>query len=193
MMKKRVISIYLAVCLLLLPQLGFAYSYAAAGKEPLIEARATIVTALQKNDYASIATALDKVREEITHIQDEVGLILLPQIDKAITEKNSKNVLFQLNRIMASEINRRLKASSDNINNYQAAKVLVIKSKHFLDLLLPELNAIQRKKADDSIRLCLEAIGNPGVFGVGQKPANKKVLDDARNDLGLILSIFNKP
>ena len=43
----------------------------------------------------------------------------------------------------------------------------MVKSKRFLDLLAPHLAEGPRASAQKAIEVCLAAIGNPGVFGVG--------------------------
>lgn len=43
---------------------SFAYSYAAAGKEPLIEGREALLKALSENDYTAVSTAYNTMRAE---------------------------------------------------------------------------------------------------------------------------------
>ena len=67
------------------------------------------------------------------------------------------------------------------------AKVLVVKSKLFIDLLAADLTADNRQKADIAIRGALASIGNPGVFGVGQKSADLTRYIEYRTNLQVAL------
>ena len=61
---KTVKSFFFSCFVLLFSTQSFAYSYAAAGKEPLIEGRETLLKALSANDYTAVQTAYDSMLAE---------------------------------------------------------------------------------------------------------------------------------
>ena len=162
----------LSFFVLLFSAQSFAYSYAAAGKEPLIEGREALLKALSANDYSAVQTAYDSMQKEFVYFNEHHGLAVDEQMQTAITNKDQQGVATALITTIKAEVMRRLEGAEKNINDYQVAKVLVVKSKLFIDLLAADLTAEHRQQADTAIRGALASIGNPGVFGVGQKPAD---------------------
>jgi hypothetical protein len=180
---KTVKSFFFSFFVLLFSTQSFAYSYAAAGKEPLIEGRETLLKALSANDYTAVQTAYDSMLAEFVYFNEHHGLNVDEQMQTAITDQNQQGVATALTTTMKAEVMRRLEGAEQNINDYQVAKVLVVKSKLFIDLLAADLTADNRQKADLAIRGALASIGNPGVFGVGQKPADVTRFIAFRTDL----------
>jgi len=180
---KTVKSFFFSFFVLLFSTQSFAYSYAAAGKEPLIEGREILLKALSANDYTAVQTAYDSMLAEFVYFNEHHGLNVDEQMQTAITNQNQQGVATALTTTMKAEVMRRLEGAEQNINDYQVAKVLVVKSKLFIDLLAADLTADNRQKADLAIRGALASIGNPGVFGVGQKPADVTRFIAFRTDL----------
>ena len=180
---KTVKSFFFSCFVLLFSTQSFAYSYAAAGKEPLIEGRETLLKALSANDYTAVQTAYDSMLAEFVYFNEHHGLKVDEQMQTAITNQDQQGVATALTTTMKAEVMRRLEGAEQNINDYQVAKVLVVKSKLFIDLLAADLTADHRQKADLAIRGALASIGNPGVFGVGQKPADVTRFIAFRTDL----------
>jgi len=176
-------SFILSFFVLLFSAQSFAYSYAAAGKEPLIEGREALLKALSANDYAAVQTAYDSMQKEFVYFNEHHGLAVDEQMQTAITNKDQQGVAIALITTIKAEVMRRLDGAEQNINDYQVAKVLVVKSKLFIDLLAADLTADNRQKADIAIRGALASIGNPGVFGVGQKPADVTRYIEYRSNL----------
>ncbi|WP_298439159.1 hypothetical protein [uncultured Ferrimonas sp.] len=149
-----------------------AYSYAAAGKEPLIEGREKIINAVAANDYAAVAAAVTQLKPEFDYLLSDHQVDLLTPMQAAIGRGDGEAVSQIIDHAVVEEIIRRLDGASKNLGDYQVAKVLVVKSKLFLDLVSPKLTPTQREQAQQAIVAVLASIGNPGVFGVGQAPAD---------------------
>ena len=164
-----------------------AYSYAAAGKEPLIEASEAFYKAFNDNAYDDLQKIYLPFRKEIEYldINHDEGLLL--SFDDAIAEKNDKLIINALNRALVVDVSRRLNAALINIENYQMAKTLVIKSKQLYDIMAQSYGAKKRQSIYNNLDICLNMIGNPGIFGVGKKPTNatayKAALDDILSNL----------
>ncbi|WP_039798551.1 hypothetical protein [Aliivibrio logei] len=151
---------------------SYAYSYAAAGKEPVIEGREAILQALTIPDYAAVSTSVAGLNDEFTYLKNEHQVDLLTPMLEAIDNKDAEKIETLMDSAVVEEIIRRLDGAENNLNDYQVAKVLVVKSKLFLDLLAPKMNGSQRQEATQAIQGALASIGNPGVFGVGKAPAD---------------------
>ncbi|MNF26002.1 hypothetical protein D3C84_66280 [compost metagenome] len=176
------------IALLLLANVGQAqaYSYAAAGKEPLIDAREQLLTAASEGQDGSAILA--SLAEELDYLEQHHKVQLQTPLAEAIKGKDVEATAALLNRAYKAEIERRLEGASQNLGDYQTAKVLVVKSKRFLDLILPSLNEGDRKAAEQALVQVLDAIGNPGVFGVGAKPADAAAFAEAEKALMTVLA-----
>ncbi|MCO4113203.1 hypothetical protein BWQ95_16240 [Aeromonas hydrophila] len=163
-----------------------AYSYAAAGKEPLIDAREALLGAATDGKDAS--ATLSEIAEELTYLEQHHKVELQAPLAAAIKAKDAAATAALLNRAYKAEIERRLEGASQNLGDYQTAKVLVVKSKRFLDLILPSLSEGDRKAAEQALAKVLDAIGNPGVFGVGAKPADVTAFAEAEKALMAVLA-----
>lgn len=163
----------LGVLMMLLAMCGNAeaYSYAAAGKEPLLDTREAILKAVNDGDWQEAAAAYGAVRDEIVYLDEEHDPGLLKVFDEAIAAKAEPMAADALKRAFITEILRRLEGGFEQIQDYQTAKGLVVKSKRFLDAMGAEVSPQARAAAEEGLSDCLAAIGNPGVFGVGQRAA----------------------
>ncbi|MBL0519801.1 hypothetical protein JD523_02605 [Aeromonas enteropelogenes] len=163
-----------------------AYSYAAAGKEPLIDAREQLLTAASEGPDAS--ETLKGLADELGYLEQHHKVELQAPLAAAIKSKDAAATAALLNRAYKAEIERRLDGAKQNLGDYQTAKVLVVKSKRFLDLILPSLSEGDRKAAEQALAKVLDAIGNPGVFGVGAKPADAAAFAEAEKALMAVLA-----
>lgn len=163
-----------------------AYSYAAAGKEPLIDAREQLLTAASEGQDAS--ETLKGLADELGYLEQHHKVELQAPLAVAIRSKDAAATAALLNRAYKAEIERRLDGAKQNLGDYQTAKVLVVKSKRFLDVILPSLSEGDRQAADQALAKVLDAIGNPGVFGVGAKPADATAFAEAEKALMAVLA-----
>ncbi|KXU81247.1 hypothetical protein [Aeromonas enteropelogenes] len=163
-----------------------AYSYAAAGKEQLIDAREQLLTAASEGQDAS--ETLTGLADELGYLEQHHKVELQAPLAAAIKSKDAAATAALLNRAYKAEIERRLDGAKQNLGDYQTAKVLVVKSKRFLDVILPSLSEGDRQAADQALAKVLDAIGNPGVFGVGAKPADATAFAEAEKALMAVLA-----
>lgn len=168
-----------------------AYSYAAAGKEPLIEGREAILVAMQASDFKVVKAELVKLNEELVYLKTEHHVNLITPFEKALEKQDKGQIDKLIDVALLEEIIRRLEGAKANLNDYQVAKVLVVKSKLFLDLLMPKLNAQNSEQANLAINGLLKSIGNPGVFGVGKAPADSVAFSKEKKKLLSALQQFN--
>jgi len=160
-----------------------AYSYAAAGAEPLIDAREATLEALEANDLEAARKASSGAQAELEYLDTQLGTQLRAALDAALASRDAERVDRVYLEGFAAEVRRRIVAARESLSDYQRAKVLVVKSKRFVDLLAPHLAVAPRASAQKALEACLEAIGNPGVFGVGAAAANPEAFAEASADL----------
>lgn len=165
-----------------------AYSYAAAGKEPLIDAREAALAAIGKNDWASAKTAMAGADDEITYLVGHHFPHLRDELATALDKKDELAFRLALRDAFVAEVERRLDGASQNLHDYQSAKVLVIKARRFLDAISADLNPDVRAKAEAALNDALTAVGNPGVFGVGARPADPEAFARAEKRAHEILA-----
>lgn len=171
LLKKAVLFLLVTLCSTNL----MAYSYAAAGKEKTIDYREAILKYVNNNDYINAKKEFEKAAKNYAYLSGIHDTNLLPSLGKAIDEKKPQEINRWLNISIAAEINRRLDGGLVNIKTYNVSKVMLAKASKFYKLLEPALNKEQKDKLSLAIKNCIQAIGNPGLFGVGAKPANEVV------------------
>lgn len=150
-----------------------AYSYAAAGKELTIDSREAIFKYLNKDDFTGAKKEFDKAEKNYTYLSTVLNDNLLSSLNKAIEDKNKTEINRWLNISLAAEISRRLDGGLKNLKTYNVSKVMLAKANKYYKLLEPSLSKEQKEKLSLAIKKCMQSIGNPGLFGVGAKPANE--------------------
>jgi len=160
-----------------------AYSYAAAGAEPLIEAREKTLAALNEEDFDAARAAAEAAKAEFDNLDQEFGHEFRAQLEQALNARDEQGIDRVYLEVFRVEVARRLAAASKNLSDYQQAKTLVVKSKRFFDLIAPRLSKEGREQGDAALRACLESIGNPGVFGVGAREADPAAFERSRKSV----------
>jgi hypothetical protein len=188
----------LTKCFILLPVLLLlaivkvnAYSYAAAGKEPVIDGREAILVALENDNFKLVQVELNKLNDELVYLKKEHDVDLIKPFEKALKQQDKQQIEQLVDVVLLEEIIRRLQGAKTKLNDYQVAKVLVVKSKLFLDLLQPKLNTKNSEQANVAINGLLNSIGNPGIFGVGQAPADETAFSQFQQKLLSALQQFD--
>ncbi|WP_421863789.1 hypothetical protein [Motiliproteus sp.] len=174
-----------------------AYSYAAKGREPVLEGWLAISQALSRGHAESAARAMEDLRDELIWMESERDAPLVWPLDQAIREQNFNQAAATFVDAFISLIDLRLEDAATELDNYQLAKVKVVKSGLFLDTLLNDPDLLgQRIKPQDkldarqALERCLEALGKPGLFGSGKTPANPDHFQQAQQQLIDILSRY---
>ena len=164
-----------------------AYSYAAAGKEPTIDAKEAILKAVNSDDYKSAKEVFVKYEKNYKYLNDEFSPRLFEGLKGAINNRNKTDIAKWLNISIASEIQGRLDGGLKNIKQFNIAKVMLAKANKFYKLLSVSLEKNIDEKLNKAIKKCVESIGNPGLFGVGAKPIN---IDEYEKNQGIAINIL---
>ncbi len=151
-----------------------AYSYAAAGKEPTIDAKELIIKAININDFELAKNIFEKHKKNYKYLNDKFIKNLYIGLETSINTKDKKQIVKYLELSLGAELQRRIEGGLSNIKTFNIAKVMLVKANKFYKLLSSSLDVNTDKKLKIALKECMMAIGNPGLFGVGAKPINKK-------------------
>jgi hypothetical protein len=162
---------------------AFAYSYAAAGAEPLIDGRDALFAAAAKGDWAAAATALTAMQPDLDYLEQNEDPGIGKAFSDAMAAKDAEALQAAFVRAAGAEIVRRLNGARDNLADYQTAKVLVVKAQRFYTAVAADLAPDASAVIADGLKRALYAIGNPGVFGVGARKADPAAFAKARADV----------
>jgi len=187
---EKKLSLLIGLFGLILSFQSSAYSYSAMGNEPVIEGREAMLIAISDNNFSEVRIALTTFQDEFKHFEKNHDDLLV-KIQIAIEKKNLSQVENLLDRTIYAVIESRLNKAYGELSSYQVAKVLVMKSKLYLDILSPQLSELDKKHALKAMSVILKSIGNPGVFGVGQKLADPETFKKNKIVLLAALKQFN--
>ncbi|MDQ0111043.1 hypothetical protein [Paenibacillus harenae] len=147
-----------------------AYSYGDANTEDVAETFKVIAGALS-GDKADWKTVQDTHQVRRSEIQSHFGESVALTLDKNIEAKDSKLLIANYKAVLVMNLDRRFTYALKDVADYAAAKLLLAKAKATFDTLAPYMSSGTddiNKAFDDA----LEALGNPGLFGVGEKEAD---------------------
>lgn len=173
---------------------AYAYSYGDPNEEKVAEVYKQMMVDLEQDppNFAKAQKQFESVKEEVDmHMGKEPGDIILDNLK----DKNKKSTIENMEKLLVLNIARRLENIEKNFDNYETSKRLLAKGFATYDALSPKVEA-ESTENDKKIRAdfdqALEALGNPGLFGVGKKEANLDVFKENKNDiLNSLKSEFN--
>lgn len=167
-----------------------AYSYAAAAKEPLLDGREAMFTAAQSGDWAGVRTACEAMKSDLQYLDQNEDVGVSHAFEAAIAARDAQALQAAFTRAAGDEIVRRLNGARNNLKSYQAAKVLVVTANRFYTAIAADLDPGASKVIAAHMPAAIDAVGNPGVFGVGSRPADPEAFDAAR---AAIFQALGKP
>lgn len=162
--------------LIILPASAMAYSYGDANTEDVAETFKLIQSSVGNggSDWGAAEGAYKERRAElVAHFGEGVGTTL----DANFKAKDSKLVISNFKAVLVMNLDRRFTYALQGIDDYAGAKLLLAKAKATYDALEPYMESgnAEINKAFDA---ALEALGNPGLFGVGKKPVQPDVFEE---------------
>jgi hypothetical protein len=150
-----------------------AYTYGDPNKEELAEAYKEMIIELDKNppDFSTARKHYETVKEEVDmHMGPDPSKIILQNIEDKDKEQTIKN----MDELLVLNIARRLENVEKNFSEFDTSKRLLAKGFATYEALSPKIEAKNPdldKKIKAEFDKALESLGNPGLFGVGQKEA----------------------
>lgn len=190
-MKKFLLSCFLLILMLAysFPLSAKAYTYGDPNEEALAEAYKKMVIELDKNppDYVTAEKHFSTVKEEVDmHMGPEPSEVILQNLEK----KDKEQAINNLDQLLVLNIVRRLENIDKNFSEYETSKRLLAKGFATYEALSPKVEA-RNPEVDKEIKSefdkALNSLGNPGLFGVGQKEADQKAFDASKDQIFSLL------
>lgn len=190
-MKKFLISSFLLIFVLAhsFPLSAKAYTYGDPNEEVLAEVYKKMLIELDKNppDYVTAEKHFNTVKEEIDmHMGPKPAKVILQNLEN----KDKEQTINNLDQLLVLNIARRLENIDKNFSQYETSKRLLAKGFATYEALSPKVEA-RNPKVDKEIKSefdkALNSLGNPGLFGVGEKEADQKAFDDSKNQIFSLL------
>ena len=167
-----------------------AYSYAAAGAEPLLDGREALFSAVSAGNWEAAQKAIDALKPEFDYLDTHEQPGIKKAFADAIAAKDAAEVKAAFALAASAEIERRINGARDNLKDYQTAKTLVVKAQRFYTAIAGDLPPDVSKTVSTNLQKALTAIGNPGVFGVGAKKPDPAAFAEARE---AVLKALGRP
>ncbi|MBB6446974.1 hypothetical protein [Bacillus benzoevorans] len=175
-MKKRMLLSFTVIFLLthLFSITANAYTYGDPNKEDLAEVYKEMMIELDKNppDFNTARKHYETVKEEVDmHMGPDPSSVILQNLEAQDKEQTVKN----MDELLILNIARRLENVEKNFSEFDTSKRLLAKGFATYEALSPKVEA-KNSDLDKNINAefdkALESLGNPGLFGVGQKEAD---------------------
>ncbi|VAX16189.1 hypothetical protein MNBD_NITROSPINAE02-298 [hydrothermal vent metagenome] len=167
-----------------LPGSAFAYGYAEAEDPMVVLFKSALVEA--KNDrWGEVAKLADKgVKSFKDHLFEAEALS--PRFADAVKTKNLNLVAETFANLVYVSIRNKIHSNlRENFKNFKNAKSrLSMARKSYIDVLDGNVKKQDAKRSESILKefdKALEALGSPGLFGVGKKEANAKLYKEAVN------------
>jgi len=170
--KLWITMIMLLVLSLLLPAGAMAYSYGDPNKEDVAESFKEIVVELNQNpvDWTK-AVAIYKTRR--AEISSHFGEAVAHTLDINLADEDKEAFIANYKAVLGMNLERRFTYALKSFDDYADTKLLVAKAKGTYDVIKPYLPSSQTDELDTAFEVAYVALGNPGLFGVGEKPSDE--------------------
>jgi hypothetical protein len=164
----------LVILSFVIPNGAWAYSYGDPNKEEVAETFKDMVAKLNASP-SNWTGAYDAYIVRKAEIASHFGETIALTLDKNFEVKNKDLVIANYKAILVMNLDRRFDYGKKDINDYSKAKLLLAKAKGTFDVLRPYVEANKPDQMSSLLTAfdkALEALGNPGLFSVGEKPVN---------------------
>lgn len=192
-MKKCLLSCFLFVFILSNVNIlsASAYTYGDPNEEALAEVYKKMMIELDEKpaDYATAQKHFETVKEEVDmHMGPEPAKLIVENLE----EEEKEQVIENMDKLLVLNIARRLENIEKNFTEYDTSKRLLAKAHATYETLSPKVEASSPdvdQKVKTAFDQALNALGNPGLFGVGKQEAS---LDGFKESKETILTTLQK-
>ncbi|MDP5275343.1 hypothetical protein [Chengkuizengella axinellae] len=171
-------------------QVSHAYTYGDPNEELIAEVYKAMDAQLNVDppNFTEAETIYLTVKEDI---ELHMGIEPSQAVMDALEAEDSEAVMTALENILVLNIARRLEYIEQGFDDYATTKLLLAKGLATYDALSPIIIE-NDKQLDDQMRqefnLALDALGNPGLFGVGEKESDIDAFVNSKEKILNILS-----
>ncbi|KRE51358.1 hypothetical protein [Paenibacillus sp. Soil724D2] len=170
---------FVLAALIILPSSALAYSYGDANTEAVAETFKLVQTSVGDgaNNWGAAESAYKEIRAElVSHFGDGIAATL----DANFQAKDSKEVIANFKAVLVMNLDRRFTYATKGLDDYAESKLLLAKAKATFDTLELYVGA-GSSEINKAFEAALEALGNPGLFGVGKKDVQPDVFKEKVN------------
>ncbi|MFD2672108.1 hypothetical protein [Marinicrinis sediminis] len=173
-----ILVMFLIASLIAAPS-AWAYSYGDPNKETIAEAYVDMSAKLKQNppNWKSVKDIYLVHKGEL---ELEFGSQKTKALEQNIQDQDAKAFEANYQSILVSNIERRFKSIRSTGDDYAKQKLLLAKALGTFDVLEPYVGS---SKVTSSVRTAfdeaLEALGNPGLFGVGKVEKDEQKLNES--------------
>ncbi|MCA1063619.1 hypothetical protein QTG56_11680 [Rossellomorea sp. AcN35-11] len=160
-----------------IPLQASAYSYGDPGEEKIAEAYKELESSLANDDWDNAKKIYKSYEKDFNLYFSKVR----PDLEKAF-EQNDKELLLESWRAaLMLNIERRLHFAQEQFDDYGQAKLLLAKARGTFNVLEPFVVEDEGQEEAEAIYAsfdtALNALGNPGLFGIGSKDNDPEAFD----------------
>ncbi|KRF29355.1 hypothetical protein [Paenibacillus sp. Soil787] len=170
---------FVLAALIILPTSALAYSYGDANTEAVAETFKLVQASVGDgaDNWGAAEGAYKEIRAElVSHFGEGIAVTL----DANFQAKDSKAVIANFKAVLVMNLDRRFTYATKGIDDYAESKLLLAKAKATFDTLEPYVGA-GSSDINKAFEAALEALGNPGLFGVGKKDVQPDVFKEKVN------------
>ncbi|WP_377888248.1 hypothetical protein [Alkalihalobacillus sp. R86527] len=195
-MKKHlsIVVILIMIANFSLPQMAQAYSYGDPTEEKVAEAYSEMSSKLSDSPpkYDEAATIFASVEDEI---KLHMGADAVSAVKSELENKDKEAIITNMQKVLVLNIARRLENVEGNFEEYDSTRKLVGKA----DATYKKLSPIVQQNDPDldstiktEFETMLDSLGNPGLFGVGEKESDKdQYIESKETVLNALKGQFN--
>ncbi|VAX20958.1 hypothetical protein MNBD_NITROSPINAE04-1241 [hydrothermal vent metagenome] len=185
-MRKALFGLALLFFSLSWPHTAFSYGYAEAEDEMVIIFREGLIAASEGNWDLARKKSKEGISAQKGHLfeADKLG----PEFNVAIEKKDtSKTAELFANLVYISIREKLYRCMRDGLKDFKNNKArLGLARKSYIDALDGNVKKQDPKKSEAILKqfdIALEAVGNPGLFGVGARQADPEGFEKAVNNI----------
>ncbi|WLR56137.1 hypothetical protein LC048_04090 [Mesobacillus subterraneus] len=186
-MKKAIFFCFSLILILInsIPMTANAYSYGDPNEEKVAEVHKEMVLKLDEDppNFSAATSLFETVKEEIDmHMGTEPGEVIM----KSLAEEDKEATIENMEKLLVLNVARRLESIEKSFDQFDTSKKLLAKGYATYQALSSKVEA-SNPEADKEIKAdfdaALEALGNPGLFGVGKKPSDIKIFKEKKEEI----------
>jgi hypothetical protein len=156
------------ILFMMLPHSVLAYSYGDPNKEDIAEALLVINSKLEESP-ANWEGAFQQYLVHKQVIGLEFGEKVTSTLEANFAVKNKELLEANYRGMLAMNLKRRFDYAVADIADYSKSKLLLAKARGTFEILTPYIkDGNIESEVNESFKRALEALGNPGLFGVGK-------------------------
>ncbi|WP_079509969.1 hypothetical protein [Mesobacillus jeotgali] len=179
-----------------IPMTASAYSYGDPNEEKVAEVYKEMQLKLDEDppNFSAATSLFETVKEEVDmHMGPEPGEVIM----ESLNDKDKEATIDNMEKLLVLNIARRLESIEKSFEEYDTSKKLLAKGFATYQALSPNVEA-KDPELDKQIKAdfdtALEALGNPGLFGVGKKPSDIETFKTTKDEiLKALQKQFNLP